>query len=672
MDFRRMIRSLNSPDRGVTLKKGNEMIKAIKKKHLVLKKYFLLSSFALSASFAPLTFASMTNQSSPTSLSEASPRRANAVIVRIREGASTVELEKLSKLLKKHSAKKDRDLLKGKAARYRLEQSEIASQEELVARAIEDTGAVDYAEPDYVMLPAFTPNDPFLTNQWFHKKISSFNAWNFGFGNAVITVGICDSGFDLNHPDLVGRFKLPGYNTVKDNTQIDAIHNHGTMTAGLIGATGNNTIGVAGLSWGIKILPIQISTSSDGASTYSDVSECIRYAADQGAKVVSLSYDFAYASALVNEAAAYLRSKGGLLVVAAGNGGSDISVWGPSPNMTVVGATDENDLIASFSNFGTAVDLVGPGLNIFTTVPQGFYEYSSGTSFSTPLVAATAALIYSLKPTLTPTEVETFILSKSLDLGPLGKDPQYGAGRLNAEAAIKTAATATDRTPPTIRILTPANAAVLSGNVSMTSTASDNVGVKSVTYTLDGVSIGTSALPPFSVLLNTQNYSNGAHTLLARAFDEFGNNASQSISVSISNAVRPPIVLDNLTAGARDSQRNFTGSWCNSSLSGSFGTGSLYNCGSQVDKYTFTPVIPNSQNYRVLIRYVSAANRSTAVPVTVIIGTTRTVRQVNMQTGGGAWYSLGNFTFPSGTGSRVEIGEATGITSIDGLKLEPL
>jgi hypothetical protein len=197
---------------------------------------------------------------------------------------------------------------------------------------------------------------------------------------------------------------------------------------------------VTGVNWQTSIMPIRVSNNVDGTAYLTDLADCIYYAADHGAKVASLSFAGLYASSEIDQAAIYMRGKGGLTVVAAGNDGSDISAYPNSPNYLTVGAVGQSDVHSSFSNWGTSVDLVAPGENILTTLPNNMYVSESGTSLSAPMVAGVAALIYSLNPNFTPAEVEGFILSTATDLGPVGKDLLYGTGRLNAGAAVQAAA----------------------------------------------------------------------------------------------------------------------------------------------------------------------------------------------------------------------------------------
>lgn len=601
-------------------------------------------------------------------------RRKNTVLLKVRDGASPEELKSLKDLYAEFDLRAEKKILNDKVVRLRIHASSFFDQEEHIVERLKATGAVAIAEPDFAMPHAIVPNDPYYSQQWHHKKVNSESAWNYSKGSTAVLVGVCDAGFDLSHPELASQFSLPGYNTVKNSTEVSNLHPHGTQTSGVIGAIGNNNLGVAGMAWQIKILPIQISDLPDGASTYSDVAECIQYAADRGAKVVNLSYDYAYTSAVVNDAASYLRSAGGLLVAAAGNGGGDISTWGASPNMLIAGATDSNDVIASFSNFGSPVDLVAPGVDIYTTYPGGLYDLPSGTSFSTPMAAGTAALIYSLKPSFTPAQVEGFLLSTARDLGPTSYDLYYAGGRLEVGLALQKAAASvgSDTIAPVLVIDSPVNNATVSGSVVLKATASDNVGVASVAFYVEANLLGTKTAPPYEVTLNTANLSNGSHSISAKALDSAGNNSIKTISVLVNNPVTSPtITLDNLSAYSSDANRTFTGKWCNSNLSGFYGTKSVTSCGSSTDTYRFTPSIPTAKNYKIFVRYLSHQSFSRHVPVVIKYSNGSTTQRLNMKSGGSSWVLLGTYNLSAGTANFVQFSDSAGTVNVDAVRFEP-
>ncbi|MEZ0393411.1 MAG: S8 family serine peptidase [Pseudobdellovibrionaceae bacterium] len=391
-------------------------------------------------------------------------RRENVILMKVKEDATPEQLEALQTLSQELDLKNEKKLLDGKAVRMRFSKKKNSEQtEEEVAGLIQATGAVEYVEPDYHVPPAFVPNDFYYPYEWHHPLIKSDVAWNYTQGSVNTIVAVCDAGFDLTHPELASRVLLPAYNTVLDNGTITDLNDHGTNTTGVLAAAGNNTQGVAGMAWKVRILPIQISNQADGVSTYSDVAECIIHAKNRGAKVVNISYDSIYTSAIVSDAALAERSAGGLVVVAAGNSTFDISGWGESPNLIVVGATDQYDKMTWFSNFGTPVDLFAPGQDIYTTAAGNSYALVAGTSFSTPVVAGTAALIYSLNPTLNAAQVENLILSKLSNVG-------LSKGRLNVGAAVQAAV------PPGLSTITLDN---LAANVSDSSRISKGKWCKS-------------------------------------------------------------------------------------------------------------------------------------------------------------------------------------------------
>ncbi|MES3039373.1 MAG: S8 family serine peptidase [Bdellovibrionota bacterium] len=307
--------------------------------------------------------------------------------------------------------------------------------EEQIAADIFATGAVEFAEADALIDLSMVPNDPYYSSQWHHEKISSPAAWNVTSGIASVIVADCDTGVEATHPDLAARLLLPGYNSEDGSSNFSPVHPHGTMTSGTMAATLNNNGGVAGVAGNVSIIPIKISNRSDGSAYYSAMINCISYAADRGAKVVNLSYDVTDSLA-IDSAAQYLRSKGGLLFVAAGNSGADISSRADVESFITVGATDTNDQRTSWSNYGTPVDIVAPGLDILTTTTAGAYAYASGTSFSAPIVAGTAALLYSINPNFTASQIEQFIFNSATKLG---NEAYFGNGRVNAAAAVQAA-----------------------------------------------------------------------------------------------------------------------------------------------------------------------------------------------------------------------------------------
>jgi hypothetical protein len=275
-----------------------------------------------------------------------------------------------------------------------------------------------------------TPNDPSYTAQWYLPKIQADYAWSLSKATEV-KIGVCDSGFAVNHPDLQGVFLTAlAKNTVDDSADITPSASHGTWISGIIAASTNNAQGVAGTGWGAKIIPVKITNRSDTYAYVSDAIECISYAADNGAKVINLSYGMAGFNA-INQAASYALSKGAITVISAGNEHTNPG-YTDYPNFLVVSSTDINDNLSSFSNYGTNIDISAPGSDIFTTDVNGGYEYVDGTSFSAAVISGVLGLVSAYRPAESPQQLIQHLYDGALDLGATGKDVYYGVGRVNA------------------------------------------------------------------------------------------------------------------------------------------------------------------------------------------------------------------------------------------------
>lgn len=374
-------------------------------------------------------------------------RNPGTVLYKMKAEATPDQQKSLSSVLSSYDLRLDRKLVNGSVIRVKSHGQAIFAEEGMAAD-IKLTGAVEWAEPDYVEEAVATPNDPYYANEWQHVNIRSAGAWDITTGNSQIIVAVCDTGVDLTHPDLASHLVLPGWNTYLNNTNCADTQGHGTMVAGFAAATGNNGIGVAGTAWNVRILPIRMTYADGVGSAYvSDMAEAITYGADQGAKVINISFSGYYNSAIIT-AADYARGKGSLVVMAAANDGADISTYADPPSIVLVGATTTTDVRASFSNYGTPIDVVAPGVNVWSTTNGGGYGYGSGTSFSSPITAGLAALIYSINPDFTPAEVEGFIESTCKDIGATGEDAVYGFGLIQADAAVAKAQNSIGNQPP--------------------------------------------------------------------------------------------------------------------------------------------------------------------------------------------------------------------------------
>ncbi len=276
-------------------------------------------------------------------------------------------------------------------------------------------------------------------------RISAPAAWDITTGSASVTVAVVDTGVYAAHPDLRQNM-LAGANFVDGTNDASDDEGHGTHTAGIIAAIGNNRRGVAGVCWQCKILPVK-ALDDRGAGSAVDVSAGIRYAADRGAKVINLSLGGENDSRLLHDSIIYATSRGALVIVAAGNealSGNPVEYPAAYNEVIAVGATDYNDAHASFSNYGDYLDIAAPGVDIGSTIwfngESEPYASASGTSEAAPFVGGVAALVWSVNPSLSNQQVRQILLSTADDLGAPGRDAYFGAGRVNAYRAVQAAA----------------------------------------------------------------------------------------------------------------------------------------------------------------------------------------------------------------------------------------
>jgi len=408
--------------------------------------------------------------------------------------------------------------------------------EDAVIRALSHNPQIDFAEKNPLLEPsAIAPNDPYYTKEWHLAKIQAPGAWDYSAGEGI-TVAILDAGVETSHPDLVNNL-VPGQNVVSNNSDTSPINVHGTAVAGTVAATTNNAMGVSSVAWNASLMPVRITNSSDGWASASDMANGILWAADHGAKVVNISYDIGSGASVIDNAAQYLRNKGGVVVMAAGNNGTDRG-YNDNPYIINVSATTSSDALASFSDYGKYIDVSAPGKDIYTTWQNGGYGWGSGTSFASPNAAAIVALIMSANPQLSPDEVESILETSADDLGSNGWDPYFGYGRVNAAAAVQIAlgASAPDTQAPDVAISSPAYNSIVSGQVLVTVDALDNVGVTQVTLYANGQSVGSDSTAPYEFSFDSTQVANGNTTFTAYAYDAAGNTGiSNGVTVSVEN-----------------------------------------------------------------------------------------------------------------------------------------
>ncbi|MBK6281012.1 MAG: S8 family serine peptidase [Gammaproteobacteria bacterium] len=473
------------------------------------------------------------------------PWRQGQILVKPKAGLPQEEFDRILK------RKDTQARTKRRLGNRSLHVVEVSPQsEEALVQALSRDPNIEFAELDMAVPPsATTPNDTRYGSQWHLPKIQAPASWDSSKADNIV-IAVLDTGVDAAHPDLSGKL-LPGWNAVDGGYDTSDMHGHGTAVAGTAAAQTDNANGVAGVAWNAAILPVRITNRSDGYAYWSDVARALTWAADQGADVANISYGVTN-SATVANAAQYMRSKGGLVVVAGGNDGADAG-YANNPHMITVSATDSADAKASWSNYGAFIDVAAPGVSIQTTSRGGGYGNWSGTSFASPVTAGAVALIMAANPALSADQVEA-VLKDSADKIAGDLHPYYGYGRINVANGVSMAMSsinvAVDNEAPSANIFSPGSGSTVSGLVQVDINATDNVGVTEVALYANGQLVGTDGTAPYQFSWDSKSVADGSVTLGATAVDAAGNEgASGNVSVTVKNQASGDLVAPTVTIG---------------------------------------------------------------------------------------------------------------------------
>ena len=335
-----------------------------------------------------------------------------------------------------------------------------------VLATLQSNSKVMVAEPNYIALIFSAPDDPDYTKQDYLTNIQAQHAWDITTGSSDVVIAIIDTGLEVDHPDLSSKISVnkgedgfdnqgrdkrnnqvdddnngyiddwQGWNAIDNNGELGDANGHGTHVAGIAAAEANNRQGIAGVSWGARLMPIKAFDKS-GNGSYAQIAKALLFAARHRVQIINLSAGGTASSQLLKAAIDYADASGSLIIAAAGDTGSDQPTFPASLDPVIaVGAIDQQNKHADFSTYGKAIDLVAPGVKIYSTVPGRGYEARSGSSMAAAEVSGAAALLASLPQLHSPGSIRQALLSSAKDIGDPGVDSYFGAGLLQIYTAL--------------------------------------------------------------------------------------------------------------------------------------------------------------------------------------------------------------------------------------------
>jgi len=509
---------------------------------------------------------------------------AGQILVRFRDGASlasrTMAVQRWAGTLRwlDPRLRSQTVQLQGAASEDALSHLAVAQaasgmEAEAALRYWRERPEVLYAEPNYVVSvcqepPAERlPNDFELAKQWgLHNTgqdggtpgadLHAGAAWALTTGLGQALVAVIDTGIDYYHPELevnvwVNPGEIPGngidddvngyiddvngYDFVSDDADPMDDQGHGTHVAGIIGAVGDNNVGVAGVCWRARMMALK-AFDDRGQASISDVVVAIHYAIRAGARIINASWGDYEKSLALGEAVNEALRAGVVFVAAAGNGSSETALYPAAyPGVVAVAATDRNDRRSRFSSYGEHVSLAAPGDRIYSTLPNNLYDYLSGTSMAAPFVTGVAALFAELNPGLPASDLSR-VLQNAVD--DVQETTYIGLGRLDALKALTT-----DAPLPTAQVQLPA---MVSGIISLPGSAwgtrfeSYRLEYGAGLYPTNWTAIHESATPVTNgVLLSgftTAGIPEGKYTFRLRVRDTLGQEAIARTFTELNNA----------------------------------------------------------------------------------------------------------------------------------------
>lgn len=389
-------------------------------------------------------------------LTKKQERKYTEILVNLNQGSDTTPVEAVAKRygfkMKPHKYVVKASAFTRKNRIYSIYKYDIdpENQNRVVAalKALKaKAGIINTVEPNF-LVSSFS-NDPLFSKQWNLQRLEIEKLWARGNGQGV-TVAVIDTGVSSNLKDLDKSRLVKGYNFIDRNKNFEDDHGHGSHVAGTIGQDTNNKIGVAGIAYKAKIMPLKV-LGKNGSGTTLNIAEAIVYAADNGANIINLSLGGGMYTKVLKDACDYAVKKGVTIIAAAGNESDGSSAYPARYGSCIsVAAADKNEMLAPYSNYGEGVDIIAPGGNM-STLPsdgilqnapsllgegyphevdsKGYFYYFQGTSMATPHVAGIAAILHQIG-VREPAKLRSLLLSTA------GKDIQ-GIPYVNPVGAIE-------------------------------------------------------------------------------------------------------------------------------------------------------------------------------------------------------------------------------------------
>ena len=321
------------------------------------------------------------------------------------------------------------------------------------ARLLSLDPRVEAVEEDAVATAAVIPTDPYWGQQWNARRIRATEAWDATKGDRRITIAIVDTGVDGSHPDLRGRMTR-GWDFQNNDANPYDDDGHGTSVATTAAAAGNDRVGIAGMCWRCKVMPVKV-LNGQGHGSHSNIAAGVIWATDHGADVINMSIAGLSSTMLLQDAVAYAIRRGVIVVAAAGNEGTSRRTYPAAyPGVISVAATNDSDRLYSWSNRGSWVTLAAPGC-AYSGRPHARWGWLCGTSLASPIVAGTVGLMLSLAPRMGRVRLTQMLTGNTQRMVQTARTRQNLAhGRLDAARAMRSVLAARpagsdqDPTPP--------------------------------------------------------------------------------------------------------------------------------------------------------------------------------------------------------------------------------